>query len=143
MTPLPLPRDRLAGCVWLPRIAGKIRAMAAGELPPEYAARFCDRDSIDEHFLNFFAMEKAELMAAVERTGNDDAALKGWFVTRPGVDAQRISDWNEFAETLGRPGHPMAQRFIDVLPRMYAHLDPTSVHSIFDLLEADETDAAK
>ena len=38
---LPSPRETLAGCVWLPRLLAKARQFQRGELPPDYAARFC------------------------------------------------------------------------------------------------------
>jgi len=137
MRTLPSPRDRLAGCVWLPRMVAKIRGLAQGALPAEYAARFCDRDSVDEHFLHFFGIARDEMMESVNRVGTDDAIAR-WFCTRPDVDEGRVAAWNEFAEKLGRPGFPMEARLAHVLPTTYAHLDPAGVHSIFDLLEADE-----
>lgn len=139
MEPLPLPRARLADCVWLPRIIAKIRAIVSGELPPEYVARFCDRDSVDEHFLSFFGLAKEEMITAVQHSRNDDGAVAAWFCARPGIDAARIAAWNEFAEKLGRPGFPMERRYHDILPRAYSFLDPAKVHCIFDLIESDET----
>jgi hypothetical protein len=141
MIALPLPRAQLADCVWLPRMAAKIRGIARGALPAEYVARFCDRDSVDEHFLRFFGISKEEMIDAVNRLDSDDGIAR-WFRARPGMDGARIAQWNEFAEDLGKPGFPMATRFLEVRPTTYAHLDPASVHSIFDLLEADEKNAA-
>ncbi len=137
MFSLPSPRDRLGGCVWLPRIVAKIRGLAQGTLPAEYAARFCDRDSVDEHFLQFFRIDREEMMEAASRLETADA-ISQWFYARPGVDEMRVAAWNEFAENLGRPGFPMAARLVEVLPKTYALLDPAGVHSIFELLEADE-----
>ena len=137
MFALPSPRDRLGGCVWLPRMLAKIRGLAQGTLPAEYAARFCDRDSVDEHFLQFFRIDREEMMEAASHLGTVDT-ISQWFFARPGVDEMRVAAWNEFAENLGRPGFPMAARLAEVLPKTYAHLDPAGVHSIFELLEADE-----
>lgn len=140
MLTLPLPRARLADCVWLPRLVAKIRGAAQGTLPAAYAVRFCDHDSVDEYFLRFFGLSKDEMMDAVHR-GQSDEEIAQWFRARPGVDDRRIAEWNEFAEQLGRPGFPMAARLVEVLPVKYAQLDPGSIHSIFELLEADETAA--
>jgi hypothetical protein len=142
MMSLPLPRARLANCVWLPRLVAKVRGIARNTLPTEYVARLCDHDSVDEHFLRFFEISKDDLMAAVHRFESDDA-IAHWFRALPAMDEARVARWNDFAENLGRPGFPMASRFAEVLPKMYRHLDPTSVHSIFDLLEADEKSAAR
>jgi hypothetical protein len=119
----------------------KIRCIAQRTLPIEYAARFCDRDSVDEHFLRFFELAKDDLIAAVNRFESDDAIAR-WFRALPDFAEERVARWNEFAENLGRPGFPMAARLLEVLPTMYAHLDPNSVHSIFELVEADERDSA-
>jgi hypothetical protein len=141
MNVLPPPRSKLAGCVWLPRLVAKIRGIAQGTLPTEYLARFCDRDSVDDHFLRFFEVTKDDLTAAVNRFESDDA-IAHWFRARPDFEEGRVARWNELAENLGRPGFPMAARLLEVLPRMYAHLNPNGVHSIFELLEADERDSA-
>src|SRR5262245_23220156 len=51
---LPSPAATLAGCVFLPRIIAKARAIKTGVLPEEYAVRFGAPDSIDGLFLAFF-----------------------------------------------------------------------------------------
>lgn len=137
MNNLPSPRDRLAGCCWLPRIVAKARALQAGELPADYAARFANPVAVDGHFLYFFGLTKEELLAAVARCSTDPE-LAAWFCARPGTDAARIEEWNRFAENLGQPGHPMADRFAASLKTIYSHFDPKTVHSIFDLIETDE-----
>src|SRR4029077_13875859 len=86
MSPLPLPRARLADCVRLPRLVAKIRGLAQGALPAEYVARFCDHDSVDEHFLRYFEISKDEMVNAVSRLGSEDAIAQ-WFRARPGLDA--------------------------------------------------------
>ena len=135
---LPSPRARLAGCVWLPRFLAKARQVQADQLPPEYAARFCAPDSVDDHFLTHFALAKGDALDALRRHP-EDADFSAWFLRLPTVNAERIAQWNELAENLGRPGYPMAARFKQVRPTMYAHLDASQrLESIFDLLAADE-----
>lgn len=137
MTHLPSPRARLADCCWLPRIAAKARQLLAGELGEEYVARFCDRDSVDEHFLQSFGLTKADFLAGLAQAA-DDQALEQWFRTQPGVTDASIGAWNELARNLGRPGYPMEARRTHVLKTIYASLDPTGLDTIFDLIEADE-----
>lgn len=140
MSTLPPPRAALAGCVWLPRFLAKAQRQHDGELGSEYAPRFCDRDSVDEHFLRFFGIPQDELVAAAIRLRADED-LAAWFCARPGIDAGRIARWNDLAVNLGRPGFPMAARLAVVLPTAYRHLDPSRVRTIFDLLESDEKGA--
>ena len=114
---IPSPRTRLVDCIWLPRFLAKARQVQAGQLPPDYAARFCAPDSVDDHFLTHFSLTQADALDAVKSHPDDDA-FGAWFLAQPGVSAERIARWNEFAENLGRPGYPMAERFAQVRPTM-------------------------
>ena len=137
MNSLPPPRAKLADCVWLPRIVAKARALHAGELPVDYVDRFCNPVAVDGHFLQFFGLSKDDLLSAAERFRSDEEIAR-WFRARPDADAKRIEEWNAFAENLGRPGHPMAERLQTTLTTIYSHFDPNTVRCIFDLIEIDE-----
>ena len=139
MNMLPPPRAKLAGCLWLPRIVSKARFMQINRLPPENAQRFCHPDGVDGHFLRAFDMTKDELMYSVERH-RSDIEIAAWFRARPDVDAKRIARWNALAENLGKPGYPMADRFVSALATVFPNIDPLTVDSIFDLITADEKD---
>ena len=137
MSPLPTPRETLQGCVWLPRFLAKARLLLADHLPPEYSDRFGHPDGVDGHFFRFFGVTHEQMMDAFRRHPSDDA-FATWFQALPGVDAARLAGWNAFAEKLGEPGCPMADRLAEALPQMAARLDPSKIHSIFDLITADE-----
>ena len=137
MDPLPTPRETLAGCVWLPRFLAKARLLLADRLPPAYADRFGHPDGVDGNFFRFFGVTHEQMMDGF-RQGPEDAAFVAWFQKLPGVDAARVAGWNDFAEKLGRPGYPMAERLAEVRPQMAARFDTTQIHSIFDLITADE-----
>ena len=136
---LPPPRVKLAGCLWLPRIVSKARFMQIGRLPPENAARFCHADGVDGNFLRSFEMTREELMDAVARH-RSDGEIAAWFRARPGMDIKRIARWNTLAENLGKPGYPMADRFVSSLATVFPNIDPLTVDSIFDLITMDEKD---
>jgi hypothetical protein len=55
---LPLPRAKLAGCMWLARIVTKARLYKAHSLPAEYAERFCHPTGVDNQFLQFLGWIK-------------------------------------------------------------------------------------
>ena len=136
--PLPVPRDdTLAGCVWLARFLAKARLLLADQLPPDYVERFGHPEGVDGNFFRFFSLGHEQLMDVIRR-GVSDEAFAGWFLALPGMDAHRIAAWNAFAEKLGQPGHPMAERLQAVLPEMAGRLDVSKIHSIFDLITADE-----
>ena len=136
--PLPAPRDdTLAGCVWLARFLAKARRLLADQLPPEYVERFGLPDGVDGYFFRFFGLSHEQMMDAIRREPSD-AAVARWFLALPGIDDARILAWNAFAERLGQPGHSMADRLREVLPGMAGRCDPSKIHSIFDLITADE-----
>ena len=131
---LPLPRAEWGGCLWLPRIIAKARALAAGQLPPDYAARFCHPGGVDGQFLDFFQLTRADIETAANRS---DAEVLAWFTAR--FPAGRIQAWNHIANNLGRPGFPLEQRFPVAMSTVYAHLANRGFDNILDVLTADET----
>ena len=136
--PLPTPRDAsLAGCFWLARFLAKARRLLADQLPPDYVERFGHPDGVDGNFFRFFSVGHEQLMDAVRREPSH-AAVARWFLALPGIDADRVAAWNAFAERLGQPGHSMEGRFNETLPKMAGRLDTSKIHSIFDLITADE-----
>jgi hypothetical protein len=132
---IPAPRDRLANCIWLPRIIAKARMLRVGQLPPEYAARFGAPSSVDEVFLAHFGITKDQIVAASNRPDGEVAA---WFSSLPRATPQRVLGWNEIAVNLGKPGFPLEARFPIGLATTYAHIAHLKPESIFDMLEADE-----
>ncbi len=51
---LPHPEDKLAGCVWLPRLAAKVRVHLAGGMPLSYRVAVGSRIGVDGYFLRHF-----------------------------------------------------------------------------------------
>lgn len=131
---LPRPVDRLADCVWLPRLIFKARRFAVGELPPEFAARFCHPTGVDGHFLAFFHLTREDILAV---SGRDDAAVAEWFLSS-GERTSRIAEWNHVAVNLGRPGFPMAERLPVALEVAYPHVAHRNLQTVFEVLEADD-----
>jgi uncharacterized protein DUF5069 len=132
---LPLPEAQLAGCVWLPRIVAKARAIQAGTLSEEYAIRFGAPDGVDGVFLRFFELTKEQIAAAAH---HPDVAVERWFVNLPTVSAKRIEEWNHVGMNLGRPGFPLADRLPIGPTSKYAHLAERGIQTIFEMLRADE-----
>ena len=136
--PLPVPRDNsLAGCVWLARFLAKARLLLADQLPPDYVERFGAPDGVDGNFFRFFAVGHEQLMDVIRREPSDEAVAR-WFLALPGISAERIAAWNDFAEKLGHPGLPMSQRLAEISLAMGGRFDLSKIHSIFDLITADE-----
>jgi len=131
---LPRPTDRLADCVWLPRIIEKARQLQAEALPEEYAARFCHASGVDGQFMAFFSLKKEELLTVSKRS---DEEVAEWFLSSADRKS-RIQEWNRIGVNLGRPGFPMAERFPFALSTTYKHLAGQKFETVFQVLEADE-----
>lgn len=131
---LPRPTDRLADCVWLPRILAKGRLLAASKLAEEYASRFCHPSGVDGQFIDFFDLTRDELLGI---SGCSDEEVGDWFLSLP-ARKFRIQEWNRIAVNLGRPGFPMAERLPVALSTSYKHLAGHHFETVFQVLEADE-----
>jgi len=132
---LPSPREKLAGCVWLPRILTKARLTKSGALEAEYASRFCHPTGVDGQFISFFRLTKEDLL---EACGGTDEEVATWFTSRKAGSASRIQEWNHVATNLGRPGFPMAERLPVALATAYGHLKDRHLETVFEVLDADE-----
>lgn len=128
---LPNPRERLAGCIWLPRILAKARLALRGSLPLEYGERFCHATGVDGQFLAFFGIGRDALEAAAE---GDDAEVAAWFTALPRATPERIQEWNRIAVNLGRPGFPMADRLPIAKATAYRDLETDESETVFELL---------
>jgi hypothetical protein len=132
---LPRPTDRLAGCVWLPRIVAKARLLAEGALPGDYESRFCHASGVDGQFLAFFGLSRDNIVRSATLS---DHEITLWFQSLPLAANGGIEKWNAIAVNLGRPGFPMAERLPIALPTTYKHLAHLKPETVFAALEADE-----
>ena len=131
---LPKPTERLADCVWLPRIVAKARLLAKSALPEEYESRFCHPSGVDGEFLRFFKLTKEEVVLHFEKSNQE---IADWFLS----DEKRktsIQEWNHIALNLGRDGFPMSERLPIALSTTYKHLAARNPKTVFEALEADE-----
>jgi hypothetical protein len=131
---LPYPNERLAGCVWLPRILEKARLFRAGGLEADYAARFCHPQGVDGFFIAHFGLSREDILSAAALS---DARAEEWFLNRTTPD--QIERWNLTALNLGRPGFPMAERLQIALSTTYKNVKDRGLTTVFEILEADES----
>jgi hypothetical protein len=121
--------------MWLPRIIAKARLIASGALPAEYAARFCHPNGVDAEFLRFFNLQREDIVDAAQST---DEQIASWFGNLTAAHPSLVSQWNQLAQNLGRPGYPMAERLPIALATTYKHLESSKFSSVFEVIEADE-----
>lgn len=131
---LPKPTERLADCVWLPRIVAKARLLVAGALSEEYAQRFCHPSGVDGQFLRFFDLTKEDIVLQSDRS---DQEIMEWFQAAPARKAN-IREWNRVAVNLWHAGFPMVDRLPIALSTTYKHLVDRNPETVFEALEADE-----
>ena len=132
---LPLPTDKLAGCIWLPRILSKARLLAQGALPEEYVTRFGHATGVDGQFLKHFGLTKADIINLALLS---DAEASVAFYKFECVNPDSVQNWNTIAVNLGRSGFPMAERLPIALRTSYAHLVGRHFETVFEVLVADE-----
>jgi hypothetical protein len=131
------PRQELAGCCWLPRLADKARAHLRGEIPLSYRIAFGSRIGIDGFFLRHFGLSMEDVTSAV-RDSPTNRALGLWFLARPGVSAQSIACWNRLAPRLGTKNHPAYVTLHIVKWILYPKMLRDPVPGVFGAIVQDE-----
>lgn len=131
------PQERIAGCCWLPRFADKARLYLGGQLPTLYRLAFGSPLGMDGYFLRHFRLSKRRLLAGVRQSATDDD-LAQWFLDLPGVNSQRIEEWNTIASNLGARGHPGYCTRHLVKWVLYPKSIRQPVRSLFEAIEQDE-----
>ena len=135
---LRLPRETLAGCMWLARLVDKARLQKAGALPMDYARFLGHPRGVDGRFLSHFGLDRDE---AIQSLGNadDDLAAAEWFLHQDGVSEAAILSWNGIAVNLGRPGFP-GEAELPLIIRLFIGGRPGSdaIGSFFEAIEFDE-----
>lgn len=134
---LPHPREQLAGCCWLPRLAAKTRVYFRGEMPLSYRVALGSPIGIDGYFFRHFRLSRRQVMAAI-RAAPDDEALGAWFLARPTVTGKSIADWNEFAPRIGSSGNPGRVTWNIVKWFLYPKIAWRPIRSLFEGIVLDE-----
>lgn len=132
------PREMLAGCVWLARLADKVRLHHAGRLRDDHVGFLGHPRGVDGHFLRHFGLSRSTAFAAIIEAG-DDAGVERWFLGHPNAFQEEIASWNLLAPNLGRTGFPGAKELQFVLLRV---LEPEArvpgISTLFEAIELDD-----
>ena len=133
------PSARLVDVCWLPRFIDKARAHLDGTLPPEYARRFGDSKGIDGVFLRHFGLKKEAFVEAVRASNGSDIAVAKWFYHQPDVTDEKVNEWNRTAPEIGRPGQLGHELLQFATQKIYKDAPYSGVESVFEVIEADES----
>ena len=134
---LPDPREQLAGCCWLPRLAAKTRIYLQGEMPLSYRLAFGSRIGMDGYFFRHFQLSRGKIIAAVRAAPSNEQLAK-WFLARPAVTPKLIAEWNEFAPRIGASGNPgyVTRNLVKWI--FYPKSIARPVRSLFEAIGQDE-----
>ncbi len=133
------PTDRLADCVWFPRLVDKAKHHLAGSLAPEFVRPFCHPLATDGVFLDHFGIEKNEFLGAVADSNGSDEFVEEWFRRLAQHTPEKVNAWNEMAPNIGKEGFPVRRGFLWVLKEYYGGAAPDPrVDSAFTAIAYDE-----
>ena len=67
-----------------------------------------------------------------------DTDLEEWFLGLDGVTPETITQWNQFAASLGSNGERSRLMFEEALNTIYAGCDDPDVQTFYDVIDWDE-----
>src|SRR5213076_2616168 len=128
------PCEKVDGLVYFGRMVDQIRALANGELPPEYQANL--RKGLDEHCVNFLGVSYDLLVQYVNEAVSDEAILESCFGMGHRPSEAETYIWNEFM--LKRGWHDDASRTLKQLKREQGLTARSEIETIFQLIDVAE-----
>ncbi len=136
--PMRSPLEKLAGCLWLPRITDKARLESAGQLPGDYRPFLGHPRGMDGHFLRHFGLSRKKTLSTLGTLSGDEA-VEQWFLSQPGVSGKSIREWNVFAPNIGRTGQPGEKELHWLLEHIFGGTAPSgTITSMFEAIAWDE-----
>jgi hypothetical protein len=128
------PREHIEGIVYFPRMVGKIRLMAAGELHPDLHANL--GKGFDATACSFLGVDYDDLRSRVLEGGDDAEILEWCFENGERPTPDQVAVWSEYMRKKG-----WRDDFSDILARRIAEGGfggRDDIHTIFDYIDADE-----
>ena len=122
------------GLLYLPRFIAKCRKHLAGELPKSYQKNFCR--GLDRFLSTHLGIDPKEVLAAVEKSGDDDAELDRLLEELfPGE--LNAADWNR--EVVHKGKTEMGREFLaESLTNMGCPEKIGEIDSVIDMIDFDE-----
>ncbi len=132
--PIRSPAATVGGIVYFGRMIDKIKANAAGQLPPDYEANL--GRGFDARCTKFLRVDYHTLVARVLLNGSDDEILHWCFTNGRGPESEEIEIWNEFMRKVGwnDDTSPVLMR-----RKKEAGMDGRSeIRTMFEFIDVDE-----
>jgi len=127
------PYDKTFGLVYFGRMLDKIRSLARGELPPEYAENF-EKD-FDEKCATFLGVNYELVVNYVNQGLTDQAILQSCFGMGHRPSEGEIHMWNEFMRKRGW-NDELSERLANQ-KKKHAMLSRSEIQTAFQFIDAD------
>ena len=127
------PYDKIFGLVYFGRMLDKIRSLARGELPPEYAENF-EKD-FDEKCAMFLGVNYELVVNYVNQGLTDQAILQSCFGMGHRRSEGEIHMWNEFMRKRG--WNDELSRTLENEKKKHAMLSRSEIQTAFQFIDAD------
>jgi len=127
------PYDKTFGLVYFGRMLDKIRSLARGELPPEYAENF-EKD-FDEKCATFLGVNYELVVNYVNQGLTDQAILQSCFGMGHRPSEGEIHMWNEFMRKRG--WNDDLSGTLENQKKKHAMLSRSEIQTAFQFIDAD------
>src|SRR5215813_4313928 len=127
------PYDKIFGLVYFGRMLDRIRSLARGELPPEYAENF-EKD-FDEKCATFLGVNYELVVNYVNRGLTDQAILQSCFGMGNRRSEDEIHMWNEFMRKRGWNDELSGK--LENEKKKHAMLSRSEIQTVFQFMDAD------
>lgn len=136
MTGLPVrsPAAKLRGIVYVGRMIDKIRASAAGKLPPEYQANL--GTGFDANCTTFLHIDYRQLVDRVNHGGSDEDVIQWCFAMGREPSADEIQVWNEFMRKRG--WNDEVAEFLTRRKKEAGMAGRSEIRTMFEYIDVDE-----
>lgn len=128
------PCEKVGGLVYFGRMVDKIRAHAAGKVPPEYQEKL--GKSLDERCLDFLGVSYNRVAQFVNEGLSDGAILQSCFGMGRRPSESEIYMWNEFMRKRG--WNDELSETLESQKKKGAMLSRSEIQTVFQFIDADE-----
>lgn len=130
------PYEKAGGLVWFPRMLGKIRLRAQGQLPEEYHAYM--GLGFDRRCVRFLRLDYDALVTRVLAGGSDDEVLEWAFTHGHRPSENEILVWNEYMIKRGWRDTDAPPGALQEYKEKYGLGHRADLLTYFDFYEVDE-----
>jgi hypothetical protein len=130
------PYEKVGGLVWIPRMLGKVRLHASGQLPADYHPYM--GLGFDRRCVRFLGVGYEALVERVAAGGTDEEILEWCFATGRRPSEVEIHVWNEYMIKRGWRDTDAPSSDLQEYKEQYGLGHRSDILTYFDFYEVDE-----